>query len=602
MDSERSANHDAPGKQQKSVLLRPLNSVQSKTTGESRNPVNLTSDHEGRRDRVELEPCAWEQNLRSPSYASRKRSGQRAKHASRTISVDGSLNEQNYHTNSFADSFGISNSTSSVGSQSRKQVYGTSRRTNLIKALPTTTKASIVERVRKQKENSFAFSFSKAANADPHKTTTVDNFQSNTGLESRDHFSGEKSKSKRPATPHCSVSRSDQSIGRSVAASSVTFSTKDSYQVYNGFDETILKDNAPSNDADSVLPSQLKEQVNSNSESPKSVYRDGNTSTATFSSPFAFACGAALSIVGKIGLAVEYCADEVIKMTMDDDEVAARKEEYEISRMLSLDTIDEQLLNDLDRLNRMNSWETNGTLSTTNTANTADTGFSEVSLEESITLMSGMDDDGVLISEQALKAHETRKKKRQKKKKRRKKTVNFQYPPISSMKGVPRVTNEERKSLFFSQSELDEYERDRKYNLCDDVEVVAIDFCESEESTSSSSSEEESESDRENDAFTVGKLSAASETIANESNLKPSLRVGKYTQPFFNVNDSKDAKVAKGSTSAKQDRRGSLSKRASQASINMSPSNHRSKNEAKGGGTGGKIKGVQIYLRQRSVR
>jgi len=453
--------------------------------------------------------------------------------------------------------------------------------------------------VRKQKENSFAFSFSQAANADPHKTTTVDSCESSTGLESRDHFSGETNKAKRPATPHCSLFRSDQSIGRSSAASSITFSMNDSYQVCNGGDKTLSKDNAPSKDADSVLLSQLKEQVNSNSESPKSAYRDSNTtSAATFSSPFAFACGAALSVVGKIGSAVEYCADEVNKMTMDDDETAARKEEYEISRMPSLDTVDEQLLNEVDRLNRMNSWETNGTLSTMNTVNTADTGSSEVSFDDTKTIMSGMDDDGILISEQALKAHETRKKKRQKKKKRRKKAVNFQYPPISSMKGIPRVTTEERKSLFFSQSELDEYERDRKYNLCDDVEVVAIEFSESEDSTSSSSSEEDNDSDRENDAFNMRKVSAASETIANESNLKPSLRVGKYSQPFFN---SKDA--LHGSTSAKQDRRGSLSKRASQASINMSPSNHRSKNEAKkAGGTGGKIKGVQIYLRQRSVR
>lgn len=170
------------------------------------------------------------------------------------------------------------------------------------------------------------------------------------------------------------------------------------------------------------------------------------------------------------------------------------------------------------------------------------------------------------------------------------------------MKGIPRVSSEERKKMFFSQSELDEYERDRKYNLCDDVEVVAIDFSESEESTCSSSSEEDSDSDRGNDASNMRKVSAASETIATESNLKPSLRVGKYSQPFFNINGSKNKNALHGSTSAKQDGRRSLSKRANQASINMSPSNHRSKNEAKAGGTGGKIKGVQIYLRQRSVR
>lgn len=596
---EYSGNHGA-GKQQKSVLLRPLNGVQSKTTGEGRNPGNLTSDHEGHRDRVELEPCVWERNLTSSSYMSRKIAGQRAKNALRISSEDCSLNEKNSHTNSFADPLGLSNSTSSVGSQSRKQVYGTSRRTNLIKCSTATMRSAIAERVRKQKENSFAFSFSQTANADPHKTTTVDSCKSSTGLKSRDHFRGETNKAKRPATPHCSLFKSDQRIGRSSAASSITYSMNDSYQVCNGGDESIAKDNAPSKDADYVLPSQLNEQVNSNSESPKTAYRD----TATFSSPLYFACGAALSVVEKIGSAVEYCADEVNKMTMDDDEIAARKEESEISRMPSLDTVDEHLLNEIDRLNRMNSWETNGTLSTMNTVNTADTGTSEVSFDDTKTIMSGMDDDGILISEQALKAHETRKKKRQKKKKkkRHKKAVNFQYPPCSSMKGIPRVSSEERKKMFFSQSELDEYERDRKYNLCDDVEVVAIDFSESEESTCSSSSEEDSDSDRGNDASNMRKVSAASETIATESNLKPSLRVGKYSQPFFNINGSKNKNALHGSTSAKQDGRRSLSKRANQASINMSPSNHRSKNEAKAGGTGGKIKGVQIYLRQRSVR
>lgn len=51
--------------------------------------------------------------------------------------------------------------------------------------------------------------------------------------------------------------------------------------------------------------------------------------------------------------------------------------------------------------------------------------------------------------------------------------VSFDYPPITSIRQRPRTTSRERKTLFFSEDELDEMDEDRS-TLVDDVEVTVI--------------------------------------------------------------------------------------------------------------------------------
>lgn len=53
--------------------------------------------------------------------------------------------------------------------------------------------------------------------------------------------------------------------------------------------------------------------------------------------------------------------------------------------------------------------------------------------------------------------------------------VQFQYPPISSVRQCPRIDPEEIPTLFYSEEELDMFEEDRKSTFAaDDVEIVAI--------------------------------------------------------------------------------------------------------------------------------
>lgn len=137
---------------------------------------------------------------------------------------------------------------------------------------------------------------------------------------------------------------------------------------------------------------------------------------------------------------------------------------------------------------------------------------------------------GYYVQEQPSKSVDTsnsrsssRSRKKKIKRTKRKKTVGFEYPPISSMKECPRITNEERKLLFFTEEELKEAERDRKSNISDDVEVIAIQKSMTEESQSVKSCIDH------NDSFTTASKSfGKNRTIMPENKLIPSLKVGKY--------------------------------------------------------------------------
>ena len=87
------------------------------------------------------------------------------------------------------------------------------------------------------------------------------------------------------------------------------------------------------------------------------------------------------------------------------------------------------------------------------------------------------DDDGSLIDpalvEAALKKQEAKKKK--KRKGRRKRVVKFDYPPISSLRQYTRPDPEDLPNLFFTEDELDQIEDDRYSTMStDDIEIVAV--------------------------------------------------------------------------------------------------------------------------------
>jgi hypothetical protein len=545
--------------------------------GEDRDPEDFSFITDCHRDFAEQEQLGWGEELRSPSYASKNRPRESPENILGKNSRDDPMNKRNSITTFYSDSGKISEPISSVvEKQGTSTNIFSSSRTRLALNIPMSNKAPTSERAQKQKTNSFAFSFTQAINNDPGRSPSVTSSDSDIDIEPANHNSSEKKKSHRAATSQTrsSDSRSDQSLVQPVAASSVTMLMAHPPQVCSNSDVNV-----------SIEQELAKEAI------PK-------RNASTFSSSCTIACGATLSIVGKIGSAVELCADAVNKMTMNEEEIALMEEMYAMSRMPSLDTLDEQLLNEVDRLNRMNSWDTNGTFNsvgTTTTMTTADTGTEFLDLErisDDAKPACSVDDHVNKISDHALKAHKTSRKR--KNKKRRERAVNFEYPPISSMKGIPRITKEERKNLFFSEIELNEYERDRKYSLCDDVEVIAVEFSDSEES----SREEESES--ENDWPNMHILSAASEDGVKDPQLKSSIRAGKYAQPFLGISHKKDATITSSTPKVSQAKRGSLSKRASQSSMTSSESLN--KNGSPVGGNNGRIKGVQIYLRQRSIR
>jgi hypothetical protein len=226
-----------------------------------------------------------------------------------------------------------------------------------------------------------------------------------------------------------------------------------------------------------------------------------------------------------------------------------------------------------------------------------------------------MDDDGNPISAEAMKDHllrkqvtnklseaasgdkKKRKKKKKKKKKKRNKVVGFEYPPISTMKEIPRITSEERKKLFFTEDELEEYEADRRYNVSDDVEVVAVEGSDSEDDESETDSEEDDDDDDDEDSIDKW-ITGKNDTYGKQGNTS-ALRQGRYANN--NNQESATAKQTGESNRAPSTPRARSNK--SEDDNQQPPSLTTSKtcsNSNEGEGRGKKLKGVQIYLRQRS--
>ena len=324
------------------------------------------------------------------------------------------------------------------------------------------------------------------------------------------------------------------------------------------------------------------------------------------------ACNVALQIFGGIGSAIEYCMGENETSKIGTIHNTGSMDTYD--SLETMDTATQQLIHEVHLLNRMNSWETNGTFNTMGTTNTLNTTTTTMTADQSLlsemptdipaTVLSDpdVDDDGNTIPKSALKAHKVRRLKRKKKSKR--KAVNFQYPPISSMKACPRVTPEERKSLFFTEEELDIYEGDRQNNVCDDIEIVAVEFSDSDESSSA-----------------VSELGDSDE-MRQQNKVKPALRVGKHSKDFFEKSLSNPSINSSESVKSSQKKQLKNSSTISQTLPTLTSSEsvkggyqynqakrppartkvNGSNDNSKSNSDGGKIKGVQIYLRQRSVK
>jgi len=141
------------------------------------------------------------------------------------------------------------------------------------------------------------------------------------------------------------------------------------------------------------------------------------------------------------------------------------------------------------QIQRLTSWGTFATFGTQNTEITGaslDTEATTNSYGESNPYIAAMqstaagvppegatlDDDGRAIPQALL---EVRMKRRERKKIRRQRIVKFDYPPISSLREVSRPDPNMLPNLFFTEEELDEIEADRSStNIADDVEIVAL--------------------------------------------------------------------------------------------------------------------------------
>jgi hypothetical protein len=310
---------------------------------------------------------------------------------------------------------------------------------------------------------------------------------------------------------------------------------------------------------------------------------NASTSRTTSSLTCSLACNAVLNFVGSIGSSVEHCMEEIFNG-------ANHQPKYnnsdELLGMETFDTFEVQLMNDIQLYNRMNSWETNGTFTTVGTMNTeAGMDTNSILSSSNVSPRNSTIRDTENLSTNADKATSEKDAKIKSKKKQMKRVVNFQYPPISSMKECPRLTDEEKKKLFFTEEELDLYEEDRKQILCDDIEVIAVEFTGTEDNR-----EHEDRCDRESERSEIsgGPRMGGGDSKSKKSSKAASLRAA------IDSKSSSDMKNVACSTS--QEKKSPAKQRSKH---DVFKSSNKRGNE--GSGKAGKMKGVQIFLRQRSL-
>ena len=318
---------------------------------------------------------------------------------------------------------------------------------------------------------------------------------------------------------------------------------------------------------------------------------------STSYNPLFTACNAALSFVGGVGSAVETCVYEINKTTGGGTHNLPSMKASALLRsegsVLTLDTYERYELEDeIERLERLNSWETNGSQGTVFTLDTAGDTLNTGITETSNSVLSPICvQSGAMKSPSGGKKTSKKNRGKKKKKNKRKKVVHFEYPPISSMKEVPRVTTDQMKDLFFTEDELDQYDRDRRQNISDDVEVVAVEY---------SSEESDGDSDDGNLLFQAAPQKSSSSSHSS------TVREGKWVDDMKDYKgrciDSRCASLSS-STSFRAAASGRIissprytSRSRSHDSSSASQISHRRTKREKG-----KLKGVQIYLRPRST-
>ena len=236
------------------------------------------------------------------------------------------------------------------------------------------------------------------------------------------------------------------------------------------------------------------------------------------------------------------------------------------STVFSYDSATEE---EILQLRRLTSWATINTMETDDASYMAGSITSESSFATNGTNpIQAVDDDGHVIPqillEQAQRRRRQQQQQQQQMRKRRTKLVRFEYPPISRLRECPRHDPQDLPDLFFTEEELDEIEADRHSTLtADDVEIVAV---------------QTSEEDMETlDRFTAYQSTPKLRNHGNSSSLArrpaspyprgmPTSPAGSDVQPGLSGDQSEAASSA-----------------------------------ANSNGSTRLIKGVQIYLRERST-
>jgi hypothetical protein len=136
----------------------------------------------------------------------------------------------------------------------------------------------------------------------------------------------------------------------------------------------------------------------------------------------------------------------------------------------TLDTLQEET----NQIRRLGSWGTVATAFSTGTSGTVETGFDSLDLSSGpMEIKFGpLDDEGNPIDPLLF---ETAQRTREKRHPRRERLVRFDYPPIKSLRQCPRPDPAMLKDLWFTEHELDQIEDDRYSTMSiDDIEIVAV--------------------------------------------------------------------------------------------------------------------------------
>jgi hypothetical protein len=180
--------------------------------------------------------------------------------------------------------------------------------------------------------------------------------------------------------------------------------------------------------------------------------------------------------------------------------------------------------------------------------------------------------------------------RKMKRKKRRTKVVQFDYPPIKSLRQYIRPDPEDLPNLFFTEQELDQIEEDRYCTMStDDIEIVAV-------SSKLSSSEDEDQQDSNE----KGKRKFGLKSPIGKGS--PSSPGEKRDSPDANNSSSIGWKSAKGRNGTPHRRRPpSIDLSSEEDVVDATNVNNKKGSKSPSSKSPRLVKGVQIYLRERST-